>query len=198
MPAGALEGPSPRLALWAHPTLVSLAFIGFCALVAEGSVGNWSGVFLRQTDHASLALAPFGLTAFSAGMVVGRLSGDALIMRRGHYPMVWRAASLAAAGLAVAVSTGSVVVAIVGYAALGLGLSVLIPIVFALGATTPGIPPVWALSRMTTATYVGLFLGPPVIGMLSAAISLRGALLCVAALLVAVAAVGRGRARRQA
>jgi predicted MFS family arabinose efflux permease len=185
-----------HLRLRTHPTLVALAFVGFCALVAEGSVGNWSGVFLRQTDHASLALAPFGLAAFSAGMVAGRLSGDALITRRGHYPLAWRAAALAACGLLVAVCTNSVAVAIAGYAILGIGLSVLIPIVFALAAATPGISPVWALSRMTTATYVGLFVGPPVIGALATAITLRGSLMCVAGLLVAVAVIGRRLARQ--
>jgi fucose permease len=185
-----------RLRLRGHPPLVALAFVGFCALVAEGSVGNWSGVFLRQTDHASLALAPFGLTAFSAGMVAGRLAGDALITRRGHYPLAWRAALLAACGLLLAVCTDSIAVAITGYALQGIGLSVLIPIVFALAAATPGIPPVWALSRMTTATYVGLFVGPPAIGALSTAVTLRGALVGVAGLLVAVAVIGRHLARR--
>ena len=194
-PPAAREAPA-RAALTAHPTLVALAFIGFCALVAEGSVANWSGVLLRQNDHASLALAPFALTAFSSGMVAGRLSGDFLIMRHGHYPMVWRAAVLAAAGMTVGVATPSVAVAIVGYVALGLGLSVLIPIVFALSGRAPGVDPVWALSRMTTATYIGLFLGPPLIGVVSSAIGLRAALLGVAILLVGVAALGVAGARR--
>lgn len=188
-----------HLRLRGHPPLVALAFVGFCALVAEGSVGNWSGVFLRQTDHASLALAPLALAGFSAGMVAGRLSGDALITRCGHYPLAWRAALLAAGGVLLAVCTDSVAVAIIGYALEGIGLSVLVPIVFALAAGTSGIPPVWALSRMTTATYVGLFVGPPAIGALSTAVTLRGALVGVAGLLVAVAVIGRrlaGRAER--
>lgn len=191
------SGVRPRLILWRHPELFGLAFIGFCALVAEGSVANWSGVFLRQADHSSLASAPLALTAFSSGMVVARLLGDHVIMRWGHYSVLWRAAALAAVGMTLAVTTSSLVLALMGYATLGLGLSVLIPIVFSLSAKAPGVPSIWALSRMTTATYVGLFLGPPVIGLLSTALTLRRALLCVAGLLLVVATIGRALGHRQ-
>ncbi|MGI8712585.1 MAG: hypothetical protein ACR2NR_05250, partial [Solirubrobacteraceae bacterium] len=149
------------------------------------------GVLTRKTNHTSRSSPPLALAAFSGGMVIGRLSGDALITRSGHLAVVWRSAAVAAAGMALAAGAPSVAWSIAGYAILGLGLAPLVPIVFALGARSPGLPSVWALSRLSTAAYAGQFLGPPAVGVISAAVSLRGALLCVAALLVAVTVAGR-------
>jgi MFS family permease len=69
----------------------------------------------------------------------------------------------------------------------GLGLSVLVPIVFALAGQMSGLTPVLAMSRLTMFTYGGLFVGPPLVGLLASITSLRFALLCVAGLLVAAA-----------
>jgi predicted MFS family arabinose efflux permease len=169
-----------------HPELLALASIGASAMLAEGSVVTWSGVLLRQYDHSSLAVAPFALMTFSAGMAVGRGLGDRVIMRLGHLQTAWRAAAVAAVGLGLAAGAPSTLLAIGGYSILGLGLSVLIPISFALSARGPGTSPVWALSRITTAVYVGLFVGPPLIGLLSSATSLPIALGAVAVLLALV------------
>jgi fucose permease len=169
--------------------LVRLAAIGFCALIAEGSVGNWSGILLHQDDHASLAVAPLALTTFSVGMAIGRWRGDDLITRFGHRAVSRAAALLAALGLAVGAGSTWLDPALVGYAIFGLGLSVLVPIVFAVAGQMSGITPVSAMSRLTMFSYGGLFVGPPLVGLLASVTSLRFALLCVAGLLLAAAAV---------
>jgi MFS family permease len=182
------SAPGP-VGIGARQQLLMLATIGFCALVAEGSVGNWSGVLLHRDDHASLAIAPLALTTFSAGMTFGRWRGDRLIGRLGYRAAARGAALLAAAGMLVGAGTPWLATALAGYAILGLGLAILVPIVFAVAGRIHGVAPVRAMSRVTTITYGGLFIGPPLVGLVASAATLRIALYGVAGLIVVAAVV---------
>ena len=66
---------NPHAARFARPSrrLAALGVIAFCALLAEGAVFDWSGVYLSTQAGASAALAPLGLAAFSLFMGAGRL-----------------------------------------------------------------------------------------------------------------------------
>jgi predicted MFS family arabinose efflux permease len=171
--------------------LASLAAVGFCALVTEGAVVNWSGVLLHRNDHSSLTVAPLGLTTFSLGMVTGRWVGDRVITRFGYRATVRSAAAIAVAGTAIASAGPWLPAALAGYVILGLGLSVLVPIVFVIAGRSPGVSPVQALARLTTVTYAGLFLGPPIIGIVASLATLRVAMLLTAALLAGATAVAQ-------
>ena len=61
-------GPTARLAL--------LGAVAFCVLLAEGSVTDWSAVYLNEGTGASEGLAAAGLAVFSLTMAIGRLAGD--------------------------------------------------------------------------------------------------------------------------
>ena len=56
--------------------LLALGVAAFCVLLAEGSVTDWSAVFLNDSAGASQALAAAGLTTFSLFMALGRLAGE--------------------------------------------------------------------------------------------------------------------------
>ena len=55
----------------------------FLAMVTEGAIGDWSGIYLRQNLGASAAAAATAFTGFSLGMAVARLGGDWLNERLG-------------------------------------------------------------------------------------------------------------------
>jgi fucose permease len=166
-----------------------IPLVACVGLLCEGAVLNWSGVLLHHEDGASLAVAPLALTGFSVGMVLGRLAGDRLIDRHGHGPVATLAAVLAGSGLAVAAAVTVPATAIAGFAVMGAGLSVLVPIAFAVAARTPGISPVRAIARLTTAGYAALFVGPPVVGLVATALGLRAALMGLAVTLLGLAAL---------
>jgi hypothetical protein len=99
------------------------------------------------------------------------------------------AALLAGAGLAVAAAvTAPAAAAIAGFAVMGAGLSVLVPIAFAVAARTPGISPVRAIARLTTAGYAALF-GPAGRRPRSDRVGPAGRLMCLAAAPLALAVV---------
>jgi fucose permease len=175
----------PRLA--DHPYLWVIGAIALCSLFAEGAVDDWSGVYLHEAQDASFAVAPLGTAACAIGMAVGRFCGDAVIARHGRQATLWRTSLVAAAGMTLAVVAPTPAVAIAGYGILGLGVATIVPIALTLAGNTNGVPPVWAVSRVTVIGYAGLFGSPPVIGLLAEATSLAAALIVSAVLLALVA-----------
>jgi fucose permease len=192
VPAGVAR---PRLA--DHPYLWVIGAIALCSLFAEGAVDDWSGVYLHEAQDASFAVAPLGTAACSIGMAVGRFCGDAVIGRHGRQPTLWRASLVAAAGMTLAVVAPTPAVAIAGYGVLGLGVAPIVPIALTLAGSTSGVPPVWAVSRVTVIGYAGLFGSPPVIGLIAEAASLAAALVVPAILLALVAPLSRAARARQ-
>src|SRR5437763_8057633 len=63
--------------------LLFLGVLGFLGSMAEGSIADWSGVFLKEHFHASAGVAPLALSAFSSMMLLARLVGDKLKARYG-------------------------------------------------------------------------------------------------------------------
>ncbi len=83
-PAEVEDADRPPLRLAQHPALIALGFVAFCCLFAEGAVDDWSGVYLREEQGASLGVAALGAAAAGAGMAIGRFGGDAVIARFGR------------------------------------------------------------------------------------------------------------------
>jgi MFS family permease len=188
---------NPDAPLFAPPDrrLAALGVIAFCALLAEGSVFDWSGVYLTTQAGTTARLAPLGLAAFSLFMGVGRLGGDRAAARAGSSRTACGGALLAALGLGVALLLATPAAAVAGFALMGLGLSVVFPLTLraaALGSSGAAAP---SLAAVSTAGYGGLLLGPPVIGVLADAAGLRSAL-GLACLLCAVAAALAARCLR--
>jgi MFS family permease len=187
---GRPEGPR-----FARPSrrLAALGVIAFCALMAEGAIFDWSGVYLADEAGAAPGVAPLGLTAFSLTMGVGRLVGDALAERIGAGVAVRGGALVAALGLGLALAFPEPVVAIAGFTVMGAGLSVVFPLALrAAGMHGDAGGP--SLAAVSTVGYVGFLAGPPLIGSLADASSLRAALALVCGLCLA-AAVSARRAR---
>ena len=172
--------------------LLALGAAAFCVLLAEGSVTDWSAVFLNDEAGASEALAAAGLMAFSLTMALGRLVGDRLAERFGPERVVRVGSLMAAAGLAVGLATVAPGAAIAGFALMGAGLAGTFPLIVGAAARAGGDAQAPAIAAVSGAGYVGLMAGPATIGLLSEAAGLRSALIVVVAL-CAAAAVQRRR-----
>ncbi len=175
--------------------LLALGAIAFCALLAEGSVFDWSGIFMTSEADASPGVAPLGLAAFSLAMGVGRLAGDRATERLGAVRLARGGGVLAAAGLGVALLVARPGPAIAGFVVMGLGLATIVPLVFrAAGAGGATAGP--ALAAVSTPGYTGFLVGPPLIGLLAELVGLRGALVAVCATCGAVVVLA-GRVQGQ-
>lgn len=178
--------PTGTARLRSQPGLLALGAIAFCGLFAEGAVNNWGGVLVHQARHASYSVAALVPAGFGAGMLVGRLAGDALTEWLGRWRLLLGAAALAAALLVVAALSAEPAVAVAGFTLVGLPLAVIVPSAFSLSAGVTGVPPAWTIARLTTIGYVGTFIAPVAVGVVAGATGLPAALVVTAALLLAV------------
>jgi len=165
--------------------LLFLGLIGFLGSMAEGSIADWSGVFLKEHFGASDGLAPLALSAFSVMMLLARLVGDKLKVRYGARPLVTSGAMLGAAGLFFAVLSPNAYFALFGFAVAGLGLSLVFPFVFsAAGAQGPA-----ALAGVASMAYSGSLMGPPVLGAIAQGMGMQIAIAYVGGLAALIAFV---------
>src|SRR5262244_2376622 len=185
------RSPGPAQAWFVAPpvSLVGLGLLAFCALLAEGAMGDWSAVYLRDSLGTSAAIAAMGFAAFSFAMALGRLVGDALARRLGSPRLLRVSGSLAAVGLSVALVVGQPSIAVLGFGLVGLGMANLTPVLFSAAGRT-GPPAGTAIAAVPPAGYLGYLAGPPLIGLAADAAGLPAALgiVCAACALVAVGA----------
>jgi MFS family permease len=172
--------------------VVALGVIGFCAFLGEGAAADWSGVYLHEDAGSSAGLAAFAFTAFAIGMVLGRFCGDSLSARFGPVTVVRAGGVLAGLALTVGIAIVEVPVVLIAFALLGLGFAPIVPIVFSAAGNVGG--GAQALGWVVTMSYVGVVLGPAVIGAVAHGVGLRWGLVLPAALaLVAAALAGFAR-----
>ena len=150
--------------------------MAFAVLLCEGAAADWSAVYLLNNLAAGPELAAAGFGSFSLAMAVGRLCGDRLVHRLGPVAVVRGSAALAAVGLGAGLLAAHPLAAIAGFAALGLGCSNVVPVLFSAAGRTPGVQPARALALVTVIGYSAFLSGPPLIGLIAQTVSLPAAL----------------------
>jgi predicted MFS family arabinose efflux permease len=155
---------SSGLALPSRAVLL-LGVLCFVAMMTEGAIADWSGIYLRHNTGAGAATAALAFTGFSLGMLVGRLGGDALNERLGAGTLLRGGSALLALALGATLLVGATGPAIVGFTLCGLGVANAVPLLFS--AAGRHEPPNPSLAATFTVGYMGFIVGPPVIGLLS-------------------------------
>ena len=156
----------------------SLLYLGLMAMVfmgCEGSIYDWVGVFYKDALSAPPERVLWGSCAVMGAMTVGRFMTDGLINRYTATRIIHAYSLLVFTGLSIALSspytglagTGLHVVATVGYAVAGFGISGLVPIVYAKTARTKTMAPGAAVTVVSSLGFLGFFFAPPLIGSVS-------------------------------
>jgi fucose permease len=159
-----------------NPGLLALGVVALCAMMGEGSMADWSAVYLQRSVGTSEGLAAVGYGAFSIAMAAGRFTGDWLSAHFRPVNLVRSGGLLAVTGLLLALLARHPVLALLGFACVGAGFATIIPIAFSAAGRTPGIPPGIAMATVTTMGYFGFLAGPPLIGFTAELLGLRCAL----------------------
>jgi len=179
--------------VFARPSrpLAALGAVALCALLAEGALNDWSAVYLAREHGAEPGAAAAGLAAFSVAMGLGRLAGDALAARTGARRLARGGLLVAAAGFAAAAAAPAAGSALAAFVALGLGLAAVYPLCLRAAAAQPGLPAAASMAAVTTTGYTGFLAGPPLVGLLAEASSLRASFAVVGALCLGAAVLAR-------
>lgn len=144
--------------------LLLVGSVAFAASMGEGAMADWSAVYLETFAGATKAEAALGYAAFSATMVLTRLSGGLVVQWLGPVAATRASGLIAFAGLCVAIISDGLGMALTGFALVGVGYAVLMPLVFSRAANDPELPPGPAIASVATVGYGGLLLGPPIVG----------------------------------
>jgi MFS family permease len=170
--------------LFARPdsTLLSLGLIAMCCMICEGAMFDWSGVYFQKIVKAPRGLVTMGFIAFMGTMAGGRFIGDRLTTELGTKRMLQWSGLVIAIGLLLAISFPGIVVSTAGFLLVGLGVSSVVPLVYGAAGKSATFSPGVALAAVSTIGYLGFLGGPPLIGFIAEASSLRWSFALIAVL----------------
>lgn len=151
-------------------------------------MNSWSALYLNTHLHTSEQFAALGYATFSLAMLTGRFQGDRFVRLWGPAVLIRRSGTLAAIGLGIATFVDTPWSMMVGFIAVGLGLSVVYPLVFSAAGNHPTLPRGRAVAGTATVGYTGFLAGPPVLGWIAEATTMQSIMIIVT-ILCAVAAV---------
>lgn len=167
---------------WPNRVLVGMIAVSICTNVTEGTMSDWTAVYLRDVVDANDFFIGWGFAAYAFFMALGRFMGDSLIPKYGHRNVLVAGGVIAATGILIAVFIPLTFSAIIGFGLVGAGVSCCAPILYGSAARTPGMAKGAGLAMMNTFSLIGFMAGPAFIGLISNAYSLSLAIGLVAAL----------------
>jgi MFS family permease len=170
--------------IFARPdrSLIHLGIIAFCSMICEGSMFDWSGVYFRKVIRPESGLVTAGYTAFLATMATGRFVGDWACARLGKRITLQLSGILTASGLLIAVLFPYFIPAVAGFLLVGAGVSSVVPLIYGSAGKSKNLSPGVAIAAVSTIGYLGFLAGPPFIGFIAQASSLRVSLGLIAIL----------------
>ncbi|RZK15843.1 MAG: MFS transporter [Hymenobacter sp.] len=188
------DAPSPAdqpLFVLPDKGLMLLGILAFCSLLSEGTMFDWSGVYFKKIVLAEKAQVGLGFSAFMAMMATGRFVADWFTDKFGRARTLQLSGTLTTVGLALAVAFPTLLVASIGFMRVGLGVSSVVPLVYSAAGRSRTMPAGVALAAVSTVGFAGFLLGPPLIGLVAGATSLRVSFAIIAVMGLAVAALAR-------
>jgi MFS family permease len=161
--------------IFARPdkSIINFGLIAFCSMICEGAMFDWSGIYFLKVVNSGAAWVTVGYTAFMCTMATGRFIGDWVAYRLGMKRMLQLSGIMTAAGLLLAVLFPQFITATIGFLIVGAGVSSIIPMVYSTVGKSKVMSPGVAIAAVSTIGYLGFLFGPPFIGFIAQATSLR-------------------------
>lgn len=169
------DSAEERKPLWKRidKFLILLGAMAFSSMICEGCMYDWSGVYFMQVVKAPDNLVRLGFVVSLCTMAAGRFIADRFVMRYGPARVVSVSGALIFIGMALSVIMPTLPFATFGFLLVGFGISSTVPICYSLAGHSKTMKAGNAVSLVTSIGFLGFLLGPPLIGHLSALITLR-------------------------
>lgn len=173
-----------------HPIAIIFGLLSFVSYLVEGAVGDWSALYLHEDKAIVIQEAVMGVMFFNGTMCVGRLLGNTLGKHITSKQVVVGGYLLGAVSMAL-------IVLLPGYASmysyllLGISLAMVVPNLFSAMGEQNVIPMTQAVATSTMLGYMGILMGPALIGFIAHASSLTVAFIVLTILLIISAGIGK-------
>lgn len=155
------------------PYVLALGAMAFAAMVCEGCMYDWSGVYFMQVVSAPEKLIQLGYVVCMCTMTAGRFLADWFVTRFGAKKVICASGLLIFSGMMLAVAVPSLPSATAGFFLVGFGISSTVPICYSMAGRSEKMDSGLAVATVSSIGYLGFLIGPPVIGHISHAISLH-------------------------
>ncbi len=150
-----------------------------------GASIDWSVIFMREIHSASPFISGFSLAMAAFSQALVRFFGDNLLNKFG--PILISVASLffMFLGIFLVVLSNSSTLAILGFLFLGAGSAVIFPMAISIAASRSDRPAETNVASLTQFAFGMFLLGPPILGFVGEAYSLRWSFsLCIPLLIL--------------
>ncbi len=153
--------------------LIWLGIVGFFGWAAEGTMADWNGIYLKQIVGIDEKYTPLGLMAYMVTMTIGRFVMDRATARWNRRIVLCFCGAAIFTGMFIAVLMPTFVMTLIGFMIVGLGACGVIPALYSAAGENTKIHTGRALTIVSTISFAGFLIGPPLIGYVSQLTNLR-------------------------
>jgi len=153
--------------------MMKFALICFGSMACENIMYDWSGIYFLKVIHSSKAASIGAYVIYMVMMTIGRFGGDKLVGVIGIKKLLLYSGWLIFSGLLVVVLLPYRIIASLGFAMVGLGVSCIVPLVFSMAGKVKNANTGQSLAAVSTIGYLGFLLVPPMVGFIAQATNLR-------------------------
>ena len=180
--------PSPETNAIVFPkgVVLIIALLTATTFLVEGAILDWGALLVTEQGLVDIAMGGFGYMLFSVAMTVGRIFGDRFVAAVGSRQCLVWGGGVTIAGIVLVTVTPHIAISAIGFIAIGLGASNIVPVLFSLAGTQKDMPSGQAVAAVATTGYGGILLGPAAIGFVANSTSLQSAFYALALLMCLV------------
>jgi MFS family permease len=153
------------------PYILYLGLLVFLAAICEGGMFDWSGIYFQKV--VGVQLFTYGHLAFMVFMALSRFLSDRIVERIGMATTYVFSALCIGFGIGLSIMLPQFWPALIGFALVGFGTASVIPMTYTLAGASTKYSPGLAISLIATFGIAGVLAGPPLIGYLAHAFSLK-------------------------
>ncbi|MEN2281094.1 MFS transporter [Algoriphagus sp. SE2] len=160
--------------------LLRISLISFLGMMCEGCMFDWSGVYFKKVVLADPSMIALGYVAFMGAMASGRFITDKIAAKFTKVAVIQVSGVLIFLGLILSVLFPTIQVATFGFLLVGFGVASIVPLSYSIAGRSKLYAPSVALALVSTISFFGFLLGPPLIGFIADLFNLKTSFAMVA------------------
>lgn len=162
---------------FATPTkaVMLLVALSLSALLLEGAGFDWSAIYMRDAMDAPPWLGAMAVTTGAFAQAVARYKADRYVERHGPLVVARALLCILACGNLLVFFAPNAVLAMAGFAMMGVGTSVIFPLAMSAAAQRADRPAAINVAALAQTAFVAFMLGPPLLGLVAEHFGIRWA-----------------------
>lgn len=167
------------------------------AMQTEFSIQDWSAIYAKDTINMSASSSIFGYAVFISATIILRFNAKWLAVKWSERELLTKLPILGGVGFAVCISLGTwisqsnrilgFIVALIGFALVGFGSSILAPTIFAISFRNSSLPSSVVVAQLGLTQTIATFFAKVIIAWVAQATSVTVALMIPALMLLTIA-----------